>query len=57
MLRDDHSHAHLGWPHASAVTRAPRPCCLCSWLTGGYLGWRGLAAVYAFFWLAAVVQR
>ncbi|KAL4434207.1 hypothetical protein ABPG75_000648 [Micractinium tetrahymenae] len=27
------------------------------WLTWGYLGWRGLATVYAFFWAAALVQR
>lgn len=38
-----------------------RPCPAClpprSWLTWGYLGWQGLAAVYAFFWAAALVQR
>ena len=28
-----------------------------SWLTWGYLGWRGLVGVYIFFWLAAAVQR
>ena len=35
---------------------APLPPCR-SWLTCGYLGWRGLGAVYAFFWVAAAVQR
>ena len=29
----------------------------CSWLTWGYLGWRGVVAVYAFFWVAGLVQR
>ncbi|KAL4860115.1 ATP-binding cassette sub-family D member 4 [Chlorella vulgaris] len=27
------------------------------WLTHSYLGWRCVAAVYAFFWLAGLVQR
>lgn len=28
-----------------------------SWLTGGYVGWRGLAAVYAFFLGGSALQR
>ena len=29
----------------------------CSWLTRGYLGWRGVLAVYAFFCGAGALQR
>lgn len=36
---------------------APFKVAYYSWLTAGYTGWRGLAAVFAFFWAAALLQR
>lgn len=46
---------HTRWPKCRRLLLS---CAAArSWLTWGYLGWRGLAAVFAFFWLAATVQR
>lgn len=42
---------------AKVAAAAPFKLLYYSWLTWGYLGWQGLAAVYAFFWAAALVQR
>eukprot|EP00887_Chlorella_sp_A99_P000802 scaffold5.g802.t1 len=42
---------------AGVAAAAPFKLCYYSWLTGGYVGWRGLALVYAFFLAAVVVQR
>lgn len=49
----------LLWPGACfpAAERFFSALALCSWLTWGYLGWRGLVAVFAFFWAAGLAQR
>ena len=52
--------AELAPAHALPCLRLACPLLLpvCrSWLTWGYLGWRGLAAVFAFFWAAGLAQR
>ena len=45
---------------ASALRLAagvPFRVCFYSWLAAGYVGWRGVAAAAAFFWVAAAGQR
>ncbi len=36
---------------------APFKVAYYGWLTEGYIGWRGLLAVFGFFWMGAGLQR